>query len=72
VTINIARRKFISALGGATVAWPLTARAQYPPGKLARIGIIDDSPSWDPFRQQLRELHYAEDRNIAFEYRRAD
>jgi putative tryptophan/tyrosine transport system substrate-binding protein len=72
MAINIARRRFIAALGGATVAWPLAARAQYPPGKFARIGIIDDSPSWDPFRQQLRELHYAEGQNIAFEYRRAD
>jgi ABC-type uncharacterized transport system substrate-binding protein len=69
---GIGRRRFISALGGVTVAWPLTAHAQYPTNKLARIGIIDDSSSWDPFRQQLRELHYVEGQNVAFEYRRAD
>ena len=36
-----------------------------------RVGIIDDAPFWDPFRQQLRELNYVEGQNIVFEYRRA-
>jgi putative tryptophan/tyrosine transport system substrate-binding protein len=60
------RREFITLLGGAAATLPLTARAQGPPGKIARIGIIDDSPSWDPFRQQLRELHYVEGQNLAY------
>jgi len=72
MVIGIGRRQFIYVLGGASFAWPLVARAQRATGKIARIGIIDDSPSWDPFRQQLRELHYVEGQNIAFEYRRAD
>ena len=62
------RREFIAALGGA-VAWPLAARAQQP--KIPRIGIIDDSPIWNDFRQGLRGLGYLEGQNIAFEYRYA-
>ena len=66
MAINIERRKFVSALGGAAVGWPLAARAQGTTGKIARIGIIDDSPNWDPFRQQLRDLNYIEGQNLAY------
>jgi putative ABC transport system substrate-binding protein len=65
------RREFI-ALGGAAAAMPLAARAQQRPKKIPRIGIIDDGPIWNPFRQALREAGYIEGQNIAFEYRRAD
>jgi putative ABC transport system substrate-binding protein len=60
MAIHIRRREFLGVLGGAAVAWPLAARAQHAPGKVAHVGIIDDSPSWDPFRQRLRELNYVE------------
>ena len=66
------RREFIAALVGAAAAAPLAARAQGPPGKIARIGIIDDSPNWDPFRQQLRELNYVEGQNLVYVYLRTD
>ena len=51
------RRDFIKGIAGTATVWPLSARAQKAAGKIQRIGIIDDSPSWDPFRQQLRQLN---------------
>ena len=51
------RRAFITLLGAAA-AWPLAARAQQSASKIPRIGIIDDSPMWDAFRQGLRDLGY--------------
>src|SRR5260370_38764931 len=67
----IARRKFLATLGGAAAAWPLAARAQRP-GKIPRIGIIDDSPHWNAFRHGLRDLGYLEGGNIAFDYAYGD
>jgi putative ABC transport system substrate-binding protein len=60
------RREFIAVLASAATVWPLAARAQRTTGKIARIGIIDDSPSWDPFREQLRELNYVKGQNLAY------
>ena len=65
------RREFITLLGGAAAAWPLAVSAQQP-GKIPRIGIIDDAPPWDSFRQGLRDLGYIENQNIAIEYRSAE
>ena len=66
------RREFIALIGSAAATGPLAARTQGLPGNIARIGIIDDSPSWDPFRQQLRELHYVDGQNLAYVYLRTD
>ena len=65
------RRQFFTLLGGAAVAWPLVARAQQP-GKIPRIGIIDDAPRWNAFRHGLRDLGYVEGQNIAFDYAYGD
>jgi putative ABC transport system substrate-binding protein len=66
------RREFIQGIAGSATVWPLAAHAQSATGRIQRIGIIDDSPSWDPFRQQLRELHYVEGQNLAYVYLRTD
>jgi ABC-type uncharacterized transport system substrate-binding protein len=67
------RRDFIMLLGGAAAtAWPVAAPAQQRPGKIPRIGIIDDAPIWDHFRGGLRELGYIEGRDIVIEYRSAE
>src|SRR2546430_6040993 len=66
----IGRRKFLATLGGAA-AWPLAASAQQP-GKIPRIGIIDDSLHWNAFRHGLRDLGYLEGGNIAFDYAYGD
>ncbi len=66
------RRDFITLLGGVATRLPQAAQAQQGSVKVARIGIIDDLPAWDPFRQQLRDLQHIEGQNITFEYRRAD
>src|SRR5499426_3009163 len=64
------RRQFFTLLVGA-VAWPLGASAQQP-GKIPRIGIIDDAPRWNAFRHGLRDLGYLEGQNIAFDYAYGD
>jgi putative tryptophan/tyrosine transport system substrate-binding protein len=66
------RRDFIKGIAGGATAWPLGTRAQSAERKVQRIGIIDDSPSWDPFRQQLRELNYVEGQNLTYVYLRTD
>jgi putative tryptophan/tyrosine transport system substrate-binding protein len=73
---DIDRRQFISALGGATVAWPLAARAQ-DPGRLRRIGVLMSNAADDPlgqawtmaFTQGLQQLGWEVGRNMRIDYR---
>jgi putative tryptophan/tyrosine transport system substrate-binding protein len=71
------RRAFIGLLGGAALAWPLTARAQQP-GKYRTIGFLGAAtPSaasqWvAALVERLRELGWIEGRTVAIEYRWAE
>ena len=70
------RRDFITLLGGASVAWPLAARAQQ--AKLPTIGFLGSttpaaqSQLTAAFVQRLRELGWIEGRTVAIEYRWAE
>jgi putative ABC transport system substrate-binding protein len=73
----VRRREFITLLGGASVAWPLAARAQQP-GNPRTIGFLGQSTrsaasEWvAAFVQRLRELGWIEGRTVAIEYRWAE
>src|SRR5262249_45944343 len=70
------RREFITLLGGATVAWPLAARAQQGSG-VRRIGILMAYAESDreyqshlaAFREELQKLGWTESRNVQINYR---
>jgi putative tryptophan/tyrosine transport system substrate-binding protein len=68
---HMKRREFIALVGGGGLL--LTAKMRraggQQPAKIPRIGILDDAPMWQPFRQALRELGYVEGQNIAYQYR---
>jgi putative ABC transport system substrate-binding protein len=58
---------------------PLVGEAQQQPRKVPRVGVLSPfsssfgpGPSFEAFRETLRELGYVEGRNIALEYRWAD
>ena len=67
------RRKFITLLGGAAAAWPLTSRAHRP--AVPVVGFLG-SESLDLNAIRLRAFHqglrFVKGRNVAFEYRWAE
>ena len=71
------RREFITLVGGAVTAWPLSVRAQHP-SKLPTIGYVGSTPRMGESQrdaallQTLRELGWIEGRTLAIEYRWAE
>ena len=74
---DVRRREFITLLGGASAAWPLTARAQ-PSEHVKRIGILfggfSDTDPEPParvaaFTRNLQELGWTDGRNVQIELR---
>jgi putative ABC transport system substrate-binding protein len=71
----IARRAFITLLGGAAAAWPLTARTQQQ--AMRRVGVfmpgVADDVEFQAFNaaflQRLAELGWIVGRNVRIEYR---
>ena len=69
------RREFMAVLGGASIGWPLAARAQGE--RMRRIGVLMGIAESDPARQSfvtafteaLQELGWSSGRNIRIEYR---
>jgi putative ABC transport system substrate-binding protein len=71
---GIARRQFIGALAGASLAWPITVRSQQLSGRTARIGIIQassDNPvvnlGYPAFLDELKQSGFSEGQNLTID-----
>jgi putative tryptophan/tyrosine transport system substrate-binding protein len=70
------RREFITLLGGATVVWPLAARAQEP-ARFRRVGVLmnvaenelEGQATLAAFVRRLNELGWTAGRNLRLDVR---
>jgi putative ABC transport system substrate-binding protein len=70
------RREFITLLGSAALAWPLSGSAEQT-GRIRHIGILMNLPADDPessgraavFRKGLQELGWVDGQNVRLDYR---
>jgi putative ABC transport system substrate-binding protein len=76
MAIRIARRQFISALGGGMVTWPLAAQAQQPAmpavgwlGSGTLGAFVDEVAA---LRKGMSETGFVEGRNVTIEFRWAE
>lgn len=67
------RREFITFLGGAAVAWPLSSRAEQS-ARVRRIGVLANEPwpALEGLHAGLDELGYSEGEDFLIEYRFAE
>ena len=67
----IDRRRFIGTLAGGLLASPFTTIAQQPAKlpKVGYLGVVENSPVLEGFRQGMRELGYVDGRNVTMEWR---
>jgi putative tryptophan/tyrosine transport system substrate-binding protein len=74
----VKRREFITLLGGATIAWPLAARAQQ--GQIRRVGLlmlsaendVGQKQAVDRIVQQLESLGWVDGHNVKVDLRWSD
>jgi ABC-type uncharacterized transport system substrate-binding protein len=69
------RRAFITLLGGAAAAWPLSASGQ-PTSRTVKVGVLTSgnqftSPAIASFRREMGNLGYVEGGNLTIEFRTA-
>src|SRR5262245_6738326 len=73
---RLRRREFITLVGGAAAAWPLSARAQQRE-RMRRIGVLMNLTADDPeasarvtvFAQGLQQLGWTAGHNVRIDYR---
>jgi len=76
MALGIGRRRFISALGGATVAWPLADARGQQGGRVRRVAALfgppkdsDTEANIAAFEKTLQSLGWALGRDVVIDYR---